>query len=233
MFFATSCNSRWCEAYSLWSRQPTDLFEIQIQTGEQKMASLWKPMALAILAGTVVAGHADRVRAQDRSGFQIPVRQVMQSLVTRQTSNTATQAVRTANHIEKQSSIGLTNGGLTFGGSKSSVAISVAPGGVGVAVGTDDTAVAVAVGGGGVGVGVANDKGTAVSVGAGSGGVSVGVDRSEPQYQLLGSSSSGMQQNSSGVNSPSLLGTAKTAGFGRASANRFTGNAAHWSFVRN
>ena len=197
------------------------------------MASLWKPMAVAILTGTVVAGHADRVWAQDRGGFQIPVRQVMQSLVTRQTSNTPTQAVRTVNPTEKQSSIGLTNGGLTFGGSQSSVAISVAPGGVGVAVGTDDTAVAVAVGGGGVGVGVANDKGTAVSVGAGSGGVSVGVDRSEPQYQLLGSSSSGMQQNSSGVNSQSLLGTAKTAGFGQASPNRFTGSTAHWSFVRN
>jgi hypothetical protein len=86
------------------------------------------------------------------------------------------------NPSRTQRSIGVTPGGLTFGGSKSSVAISLAPGAVGVAVGTDRSAVAVAVAGGAVGVGVANDKGTAVNVGVGGGDVSVGVDRSQTQY---------------------------------------------------
>ncbi len=101
---------------------------------------------------------------------------------TRTTANPATGTDKgTANQSRTQRSIGVTPGGLTFGGGKSSVAVSLAPGAVGAAVGTDSTAVAVAVAGGSVGV--ATDKGTAVNVGVGGGDVSVGVDRSQPQYQ--------------------------------------------------
>ena len=144
-------------------------------------------MATVLVAVVLVAGYADQASAQRNRGFLSPAGQVMRSLSPqniRTTANPATVTDKgTANQSRTQRSIGVTPGGLTFGGSKSSVAISLAPGAVGVAVGTDRSAVAVAVAGGSVGVGVATDKGTAVNVGVGGGDVSVGVDRSQPQYQ--------------------------------------------------
>ncbi|TVS20168.1 MAG: hypothetical protein EA424_05320 [Planctomycetaceae bacterium] len=146
-----------------------------------------KSMAMVLVAVVLVAGYSDRASAQRNREFFSPTGQVVRSLLPQNTPSTANPATgtdkSTANPSRTQRSIGVTPGGLTFGGSKSSVAISLAPGAVGVAVGTDSTAVAVAVAGGSVGVGVANDKGTAVNVGVGGGDVSVGVDRSKPQYQ--------------------------------------------------
>jgi hypothetical protein len=145
------------------------------------MINRWKSMAMVAVA--LVAGYADQASAQRNRGFVNPTGQIVRSLFPQNTSTTAAPTPGTGNQSRTQRSIGVTPGGLTFGGSKSSVAISLAPGAVGVAVGTDSAAVAVAVAGGAVGVGVANDKGTAVSVGVGGGDVSVGVDKSEPQYQ--------------------------------------------------
>lgn len=147
------------------------------------MINRLKSMAMVTVAVVLVGGYADQASAQRNRGFLNPTGQVVRSLLPQNTPRTAAPAKGTANASQTKKSIGVTPGGLTFGGSKSSVAISLAPGAVGVAVGTESTAVAVAVAGGAVGVGVANDKGTAVNVGVGGGDVSVGVDRSEPQYQ--------------------------------------------------
>ncbi len=151
------------------------------------MINRWKSIGTVLVVVVLVAGYGDQASAQRNRGFLNPTGQVGQSLSPLNTSTTSTPATGTGKATENpsrsQRSFGVTPGGLTFGGSKSSVAISLAPGAVGVAVGTDRSAVAVAVAGGSVGVGVANDKGTAVNVGVGGGDVSVGVDKSQPQYQ--------------------------------------------------
>ncbi len=121
------------------------------------MIHRWKSMAMVLVAVVLVAGYADQTSAQRNRGGVNPTGHVVRSFLpqnTRTTANPATVTDKgTANQSRTQRSIGVTPGGLTFGGSKSSLAISLAPGAVGVAVGTDSTAVAVAVAGGEVGVG--------------------------------------------------------------------------------
>ena len=193
-----------------------------------------KTLAFLIMTVTLVAGQAERVFGQGRNSSQGFGGQFVRSLVSSQTSSSGKSAGGTQNRSQNrtsgQRSIGLTPGGLAFGGGKSSVAVSLAPGGVGVAVGTEDTAVAVAVGGGGVGVGVATESGTAVSVGAGGGGVAVGVVPGEPQYRVFGAPSNGGQPQNSTLQSSSP--SKATGGFGQRSrsTSRFSGSSSHWNF---